>query len=320
MRGVGSIVRAKNSTRRHALLGIGVTAALATLSSCSMPLELSNLATPKAPALRVASFNIQYLDLTRNGQNGKRSLESWEDRKLGVLSVVRRIDPDILAFQEMESWAGAPQNGSPVQRTWLSSQMPDYAFAACTCADGLESGQPIFFRRSRFTLSDYGTQTIGSVIDETLEQVQIRTGAFAGYSDLVSWVSLFDLVTGAALTVVNTHMHFSNQLRQEGAAQLAVRIARMAMERGDRVVVLGDMNVLALAPPITVLRAGGLTLVPSEGASFHFNNGLHAFGAIDHILHGPSLMARDEAQIVRGQFKGIWPSDHYPVWVDLHPI
>lgn len=304
-------------TRRQILCG---SVAAGLLAGCGAPVSPPDLAPPLAPALRVASFNIQYLDLTPRGPARRQSLEDWQNRQFAVLSALQRIGSDILAFQEMESWAGAPQAGAPIQRAWLSSQMPDYASAACTCADGRESSQPIFYRHARFTALEEGTHALDPVIGAALKQAQIRARAFAGYSDLVSWARLHDRVTGEKLTVVNLHLHFSNQLRQEGAAQLAVKIARVAMGQGDRVVVLGDMNVFARARPIAVLRTGDLTLISSEGASFHFNAGLHAFGAIDHILHGPRLVALGKAQILRHKVNGVWPSDHYPVWVDLQPI
>lgn len=311
----------RRMTRRQMLRCLGVSVGTGVLAGCGTPLLLSDLDPPLvAPALRVASFNIRYLDLTRQWQAGGRSLKNWQNRRLAVLEVLRVIGSDILAFQEMESWAGAPQNGAPVQRTWLSGQMPDYASASCTCADGRESSQPIFYRHARFTALEEGTQSLGSVVGAVIEQAYGPAAAFAGYSDLVSWARLHDRATGGDLTVVNLHLHFSNQLRQEGAAQLAVRIASAAMERGDRVVVLGDMNVGAQGRAIAVLRAGDLTRIPSEGASFHFNIGLHAFGAIDHILHGPRLVALGGAQIARGQVHGVWPSDHYPIWADLQPI
>lgn len=315
-----TIVATDMITRRRMLRGLGMAAGAGALAGCGSPLAISGLEPPIAPALRVASFNIRYLDLTEQGQASENSVESWEKRRGAVVTALRAIDADIMAFQEMESWDGAPQNGTPIQRSWLSSQMPEYTSASCTCADGRESSQPIFYKRARFTVKDEGTRSLGSVFSAALDQAHLRAGAFAGYSDLVSWARLHDRITGVDLTVINLHLHFINQLRQKGAAQLAVKIAHTAMERGDRVVVLGDMNVSASARPIAVLRAGDLTLIPSEGASFHFNTGFHAYNAIDHILHGPRLVALGNAQIVRGRVEGVWPSDHYPIWADLQPI
>lgn len=284
------------------------------MAGCGAPILSSDLNPPTAPAMRVASFNIRYLNLTPRGQSGSRSLADWQSRRHVVLPVLRAVDADILAFQEMESWDGIPQNGTPMQREWLSSQMPDYGSLSGTSPDGRDSSQPIFYRHARFTALGSGTQTLDDASDEQ------RGRAFAGYSDLVTWARLRDRTTGEGLTVVNLHLHFHDQRRQRRGAQVALGVTHPALARGDRVVVVGDMNVLAWARPIEMLRAGNLTRVPSEGASFHFNTGVNAFGAIDHILHGPRLVALGSAQIARWQVQETWPSDHYPIWADLQPV
>lgn len=315
-----SVKARPHRTRRHLLGGLGASIGAGVIAGCGAPFLPTSLDPPLAPALRVASFNIRYLDLTRRGQFGGRSLEDWQSRRHVVLTVLRAVNADILAFQEMESWDGIPQNGAPVQRVWLTRQMQDYGNISGTSTDGRESSQPIFFRRDRFTALDGGTQPLDAPDSGSNGQVHGRDRAFAGYSDLVTWARLRDRITGEALTVVNLHLHFRSQRRQRRGAQIALQMSRAAMARGDRVVVLGDMNVLARTRPMEMLRAGDLTRVPSEGASFHFNRGLHAFGAIDHILHGPRMAALGATQIARWQVRDTWPSDHYPIWADLQPM
>ena len=183
--------------------------------------------------------------------------------------------------------------------------------AAETCLDGRESGQPIFYRAARFAL-------LGACVRDLGEAAGLA-GAFAGYGDHVASARLRDRETGRPLTVLNLHLHFSNPLRRESGARLAAALARQAMARDDDVIVLGDMNALARSRPMRVLAAAGLTPVPATGASFHFNAGVHAFGAIDHILHSPGLRARGPARILRARSGAVWPSDHYPVLADLAP-
>lgn len=302
-------------TRRRVLRGLGMGVGAGILVSCGAPAVQRDLSRPLQPALRVASFNVRYVNLTERGQSGGRSLQEWTQRRHRVLPVLRAMDADILGFQEMESWDGTAQNGTPVQRTWLTQQMPDYGVAVGTTADGRDSSQPIFYRRSRYVALEEGVHPI-----QTDDPTHPEISAFAGYSDLITWARLRDRVTGEALTVINLHLHFSRQRHQRLGARHAVQIAHAATERGDRVVVLGDLNIVARSLPMTILRQGDLTLVPSEGASFHLNVGLNAFSAIDHILHGPGYAAMGSAQIGRWQVDEDWPSDHYPIWVDLQPV
>lgn len=297
----------RSLTRRQYLRLVTAWGGVAGLSGCGLaPLDHDFFQDEAdEPIVRVASFNIRFLDLTPRAIDGPRGMAAWESRRQGVLAALRHIDADIVAFQEMETWSGAPQAGPPVQREWLQASMPGLDLAAHSGRDGRESGQPIFFRRSRFALHSDGATEIG------------QAGAFAGYSDLVTWARLQDRATGRALTVINLHLHFRDSARQLAGARVGRDLADEAMERGDDVVLLGDLNAGALSRPVLFLRSGALAHIPSEGASFHFNGGLHLYGAIDHIFCSPELDPVGAARILRGHHEGIYPSDHYPIWVDL---
>ncbi|RFU12057.1 hypothetical protein DZD18_13890 [Rhodobacteraceae bacterium W635] len=298
-------------TRRQVMAGLMALTGAAGLPGCAAS-PVSRLPGPASPSdLRVASFNIRYLDLTRSGQDGGRSLAAWEARRAVVGAVLSAIGADIIAFQEMESWTGQPQAGPPLQRRWLSRHLPGYAVAAESCLDGRESGQPIFYRAVRFTPLEACVRDLGDAAGSA--------GAFAGYGDHVASARLRDRETGRPLTVLNLHLHFSDRLRRESGARMAAALARQAMAHGDDVIVLGDMNALARSRPMRVLALAGLTPVPASGASFHFNTGIHAFGAIDHVLHGPGFRALGPARILRARSGHVWPSDHYPVFADLGP-
>lgn len=258
---------------------------------------------------RAASFNIRFLDLTPRAANGPRGPAAWEARRQGVLAALRQIDADLVAFQEMESWSGTPQAGPPVQRLWLQAQMRDFGVAARAGPDGRESGQPIFFRRARYDLlSEDATELVDA---------EGEAGAFAGYSGLVTWARFRDRIVGRNLTVINLHLHFRDIGRQLAGARLGRQLAEVAMDRGDDVVLLGDLNAVALSRPVLHLRSGRLAHVGSEGASFHFNGGLELYGAIDHIFFSPGLDPVGPARFLRGHHAGVYPSDHYPIWVDF---
>jgi endonuclease/exonuclease/phosphatase family metal-dependent hydrolase len=190
--------------------------------------------------------------------------------------------------------------------------MPGFGVAVAARADGRATGQPIFYRRARFALRGQGSVPLGDAPG--------RAGAFAGYADLVTWARLDDRATGRPVTVVNLHLHFSDRARRIAGAQTGLGLVAAARARGDRVVVLGDLNAGTRSCPVAVLRAGGLSPVPSRGASFHFGQGAGLFGAIDHVFHGPGFAAAGPAGILRDTFDGVWPSDHHPVWADLRPV
>ena len=298
-------------SRRTLLSRMGAWGGAATLSGCGYgPLDEALFHDDATePIFRAASFNIRFLDLTPRAVNGPRGLAAWEARQQGVLAALRQIDADVLAFQEMETWSGVPQAGPPVQRDWLQARMPAYAGAAVAGPDGRETGQPIFFRRARYELLSDGAR---EVVD-----AEGDAGAFAGYSGLVTWARFRDRTIGRNLTVINLHLHFREIGRQMAGAQLGRQLAAAAMDRGDDVIVLGDLNAGAFSRPVLHLRSGRLAHVPSEGASFHFNGGLDLYSAIDHIFFSPGLDPSGPAQFLRGHHAGVYPSDHYPIWADF---
>ena len=60
------------------------------------PALLKTEAQTGAQTVRVATFNIHYLQLSEDG------LSKWEKRRKAVTDMITDISPDIMAFQEME--------------------------------------------------------------------------------------------------------------------------------------------------------------------------------------------------------------------------
>lgn len=301
-------------TRRSVLAGLMASACGLALSGCAGPASAPR--DPRLPpasddALRVATFNIRYLDLTERAVDGPLGMDAWQARWPLLRAALAEIDADLIAFQEVESWTGKPQGSPTVQRDWLTAHLAAYGVAAATGHGGRETGQPIFYRRARFGLLDEGCASLGDAPG--------LAGAVAGYPDRITWARLQDRRTGQRLTAINLHLHFSDHLRRQSGALGAIDIVETARARGDAVLVLGDFNEFADARALRLLQEEGLVLVPSSGASYHFNGGLHLYGAIDHVLHGEGLRAESEAQVYRAGQAGRYPSDHYPVWVDLAP-
>ncbi|MGI3185786.1 endonuclease/exonuclease/phosphatase family protein [Nioella aestuarii] len=298
------------SRRRTLLGGMSALVPLPFMAGCAA-FEPDGPQTPLRPdhALRVATYNIRYLDLTQSGVDHPRGPDAWQERRPLVLAALQQIDADLIAFQEMESWTGEPQGHPPIQREWLTQQMPEYGSAAATCSLRAETGQPVFFRRARLTLLEEGCAQ--------LPETPGISGAFAGYADRITWARFRDRMTGRRMTVINLHLHFTDRLRRLTGADKAQELVNEATQRGDAVIVLGDFNELAGSGSVRHLNRAGLTLVPSTGSSFHFNAGLNLFPAIDHILHADGIAAIGPATVLRVRQGDLWPSDHHPVWVDL---
>ena len=109
---------------------------------------------PPAGAIRIATHNVHYIDLTEPG--GPWSEADWETRKDALDAAFKAMEADIVAFQEMESFRGGSDGGVNLAREFLLERNPGYAAAASGDWREFPSTQPIFYRTDRFRLVDQG--------------------------------------------------------------------------------------------------------------------------------------------------------------------
>jgi len=76
------------------------------------PSTLKAASQSEAESLRIATFNIHYLHVTEKG------LSKWKERRTAVTDMIGDISPDIIAFQEMESFGGGHSRNENI---WIGS-------------------------------------------------------------------------------------------------------------------------------------------------------------------------------------------------------
>ena len=290
------------------LLGLLI---LTALVACAQ--YVRNSGTPAVPqqapeSLRVATLNVHWIALRR--ATGDWSVADWEARKGPLDEALKTIAPDIIGFQEMESFGGGSMSRENLALDYLLAQNPDLGAAAQGDPARFPSTQPIFYRKDRLGLVEEGW----FFFSDTPDVIYSRTfnGSFPAFA---SW-ALFEDRSGARVRVINMHTDFASRSNRQQSAALVAERAEPWIAAGERVVVLGDMNARAGARTLQIMEGAGFTFLPIDGATFHFNRGLNLFGAIDHIgVAGP--IATGPTTVVRDQFGGRWPTDHYPVLVDL---
>jgi endonuclease/exonuclease/phosphatase family metal-dependent hydrolase len=290
-----------------------ICAALLLMVAGCQHLRLSRTPTLDGAApgsIRVATWNVHYIDA--RSQEGRWGLARWERRKQPLSGTFARLDADIIAFQEMETFEGGDDDTVNLARDWLLGNHPDYAAAAVGDWRRFPSTQPIFYRKAGFDLVEQGW----FFFSETPEVIYSRT--FDGsYPAFASWAVFRQRRTGQDIRVVNVHLDYSSrENRRRSVALLAARVADWTAA-GDRVALLADLNALSGSALHDSLEQAGLRFVDVPGASFHFDRGLHLFGAIDHIGLGGGLAPIGPAQVVRSVRGDSWPSDHHPVVLDL---
>lgn len=253
------------------------------------------------------TFNIHYI-------SPRQKKMKWEDRREAVVEILREGSADVIGFQEMETFVGGHWNEENRQLDWIVRHFPEYAVSATGDPREFASTQPILYRRERFEAVGQGFFFFSPDPDV------IYSRPWDGrYPAFCSWSRLFDRKTGRSFYVYNVHFdHGSPQNRLKSARLVAERVSTR-MHPGDAAVIFGDFNAPKFFGAVMTLRNNGFTLAQTTGSTFHFNRGINLLPAIDHVLFSDGLFHR-ETTVIRKRFAGVWPADHYPVFVTLCPV
>ena len=292
---------------------IGAIAMLLAIAGCQMVRNSGDVLVPEPTSekLRLATYNVHYIIM--NKEAGPWSLGDWERRKGSLDLAFKEIGADVIAFQEMESFAG--RSGSDVNLTldWLLERNSNYATAAVGNVADFPSTQPILYRKDRLEALDQGW----FFFSETPEVIYSRTfnGSYPAYA---SWASFRVLQDDSQFRVVNIHTDYASRSNRMLSIDLVADWIEPWAAAGETVFIVGDLNARHGSKIIRVLEDVGVRFAPTKGATYHFNRGLNLFGAIDHIgVVGKSRIA-DDPIVLRRRFEDEWPTDHYPVIADFN--
>lgn len=285
--------------------------AVLVLSGCSRGTSdhlTSQLVRPvDSQAYRIATFNIHYI------ARGQTRL-NWEDRKQAVVEAIKDLDADIIAFQEMETFAGGSFNTENKQLDWILSNFPEYTAGAYGDAAVYPNTQPILYRHSRFQQDEQGF----FFFSKTPDVIYSRTfnGSWPAFA---SWSQLTDLQTGKQFSLFNVHFEYKSMSnRAKSAALVSERITPLIQDR-KAVVLVGDTNAPSFGGTMRTLKRIPLQLAKPVGSTFHLNRGLHLIPAIDHVLYSEQFTSLKDTILLRRKYDDVWPADHYPVVIDLMP-
>lgn len=253
--------------------------------------------------LTVMSFNLRYA--SEEGEN------RWSTRRSAVAATIREEDPDVIGTQE----------GLFAQLEQLSADLPAYRYVGLGRRGGSkDEACAIFFKTERFELVEFDHFWLSERPSE------IGSLAYdAKLPRMVTWVRLRDRSSGRACYFVNTHFDHEHETSRVRSARQLLEFVR-GLETKDPVVVTGDFNAAAEAsePWRILVTEGGLedsfvaaSFADERPGTFHgFTGDAAARGRIDWILFRGNLQARGP-RIVRSTSEGRFPSDHYPVTIQL---
>ena len=261
-------------------------------------------------ALRIATYNVHYIVLTK--ATGAWSVGDWERRKGPLDLAFKALDADVVGFQEMESFSNGSDGSVNLARDWLDERNSDWGVAASGDWQAFPSTQPIFYRKTRLEAVDQGW----FFFSETPDVIYSRT--FNGsYPAFASWAQFEERETGKRFRVVNFHFDYSSGSNQRRSAMLVRDRVKPWTDAGERVFVIGDINDDWDSVPAQVMGKAGVTFLPVEGSTYHWNRGINLTSAVDHIAYSKGARVVGGPVVVRKKFDGEWPTDHYPVVADF---
>ena len=226
------------------------------------------------------SFNLYVADIT-------------EKRSKRVMSMIRQYLPDLLGLQEInQSW-----------KMRLESAFSEYyAFIGDSRSDeGSGEANLILYAKERFEVLESGTEWYSGEPGVKMEG--------AKYVRVFTWAKMKDLQTGEVFLFLNTHLDTAgDKVRSE---EVRVLLKFLKNHQNIPVLLTGDMNCLSTTEPIELLNKSAFI------SAFEQTENVYGKPHIDWIFVTESGIAVSQARRCDERIDGEYPSDHYPVYVEM---
>ncbi|WP_428909775.1 endonuclease/exonuclease/phosphatase family protein [Niallia sp. Krafla_26] len=254
--------------------------------------------------LRLATYNIRM-------ETPDDVEDLWVNRKNQVMKVIRDYDFDLVGLQEVKE--GQLQD--------LQS-LTDYDyFGVGRSEEESNEYNPIFYKKSKFDLVEFDTFWLS----ETLKYEEKEKRWEADCPRICTWGRFQIRESGKEFYVFNTHFdHRSEEARFQSTQILLDRIAAIV---DHPVFLMGDFNgerderfYQVLVPELRNVVDGSPHHTGPTGTctGVGFNHGLSwdQYHWIDYIFVNQYVRV-EKTTVITDRFHGRYPSDHFPVCVDV---
>ena len=257
-------------------------------NSCSNTSEKVNIMT----------YNIR-LDTETDGIN------MWDNRKEGIVSLIKEEDVDILGIQE----------ALPDQIDYLSNQLKDYNYIG-EGRNGGNSGEysAIYFKSERISLKEEETFWLS----ETPRVPSI--GWDAAIKRIVTLGVFYIKNSKKELIVYNTHFDHIGKVAREKSAIMILNHITKNNYLDKSLIVMGDLNANTDELTIKVLSEkleDSFKMSPLKDSIGTFNGfdiNSKLSDRIDYVFT-KNIKIIDYRHINKKLPNGLWPSDHLPILV-----
>ena len=277
-----------------------------TLASVDAQMPLVNVnPNPIKQEVMAQDLTIMTYNLKCSGE-GKYSQES---RKDGVCSNINKYSPDSFGVQEADiNWVNR-----------LADAMPGYDHFGTYRDDGIAEGESctIFYKNDKYEMIDGGDFWLSETPDVP------SLGWDAACNRVCTYVILKDKQTGFVYAHFNTHFdHVGEVAQAESVALISSKIAEIAPD--IPVVVTGDFNFNETKDFYDDMLSCGFSdtkyLTDDYDVGAKYNDyrlipvGLNP---IDHVFVNAYVKSVKSSSIDKSKYNGIYPSDHFPVIVEM---
>lgn len=258
-------------------------------------------AVSKAQQVRLATFNIR-VDVAKDAP-----ANMWKDRAPMVNSLISFHNFDAFGIQEAQ----------PNQLADMEKGLPNYTVVADGKHNGLNSSA-IFFKTASYDLVKSGSFWLAP------NSTDGNKAWDAKYPRGCTWVALKDKKTAKVFYYFNTHLdHVGVEARKNSTKLIAVKIKEIAGDNpaaicGDFNFNQHDENYKGIQQSSVLTDAFLLSPVKytPNGTFNGFNITRSSEERIDHIFITKQINV-ERYGILTDCFSGKFPSDHFPVMIDV---
>ena len=251
--------------------------------------------------IKVATFNLKSTGLGFG-------VHSWKNRREILRDAFLDLDADIVGVQEL----------TPIMKVYLEHELAEYNFV------GRPRGGLIFNEHSDIAVKN------GITIDfnSTFPLSKNRFGRLVSIRAPLSWIfpricTVAELENdGERFRVFNTHLDVSSEAARIFELKLVCRrISELNAANPLPTILTGDFNASPDSKAVKTIESFELPKLTSvsestAGGTYHFFKGKESGMRIDHVFASPEFTV-DSSEIVRKNWNGLYPSDHYPLLVSL---
>lgn len=231
--------------------------------------------------------------------------ELTETRLDAVIRQIRAVDPDSFGLQEVKKGSKA----------YLEAAFGDYDTYSVSDETEYTTFDTLFWRKSKFRMISADHVFLSTTPGRP------STGWDANHRRMLQWVVLEDKETGCRFIHANTHLDNGGDTARTESVKM---IEKYLGASEYPVVVSGDYNCRYTGDTIKSFAAMGwnntmnMCGITSSKDTFHGYTGDDVnHSPIDHIFV-KGVQSAKNWMIHKDTYNGTYPSDHFPLSVELH--